>query len=107
MLAACAGNDDQAARFLVAPGRYVLFNCKQLAQEAAVNVTRQRELEGLMVQAGTGSAGKLVSAVSYRPEYLTLRGELNDMRQVAADKKCKFVPGTTPDTDALSSGVIR
>jgi len=106
-LAACAGNDDQAARFLVAPGRYALFNCKQLAQEAAVKVTRQHELEGLMAQAGTGSAAQLVSAVTYRPEYLTLRGELEDMRQTAADKKCKFVPGEDSGATAASSGVIR
>lgn len=106
-LAACAGNDDQAARFLVAPGRYALFNCEQLAQEAAVKVTRQHELEGLMAQAGTGSAGQLVSAVTYRPEYLTLRGELEDMRQTAAEKKCKVVPGEEPAGLAASSDTIR
>jgi hypothetical protein len=106
-LAACAGNDDQAARFLVAPGRYALFNCKQLAQEAEVKVTRQHELEGLMAQAGTGSAGQLVSAVTYRPEYLTLRGELEDMRQTAAEKKCKVVPGEEPAGLAASSDTIR
>jgi hypothetical protein len=106
-LAACAGNDDQTAHFLVAPGRYALFNCKQLAQEAAVKVTRQHELEGLMAQAGTGSAGQMVSAVAYRPEYLTLRGELEDMRQTAADKKCKFVPGEAPAGMATSDGAIR
>lgn len=106
-LAACAGNDDQAARFLVAPGRYALFNCKQLAQEADVKVTRQHELEGLMAQAGTGSAGQLVSAVTYRPEYLTLRGELEDMRQTAAEKKCKIVPGEEPAGLAASSDTIR
>ena len=106
-LAACAGNDDQAARFLVAPGRYALFNCEQLAQEAAVKVTRQHELEGLMAQTGTGSAGQLVSAVTYRPAYLTLRGELEDMRQTAAEKKCKVVPGEEPAGLAASSDTIR
>jgi hypothetical protein len=107
-LTACAGgNDDAAARFLVAPGRYALFNCKQLAQQAAVNVERQRELEGLMAQAGTGSGGRLVSSVAYRPEYLTLRGELSDMRQTAVDKKCDFVPGEDPGATAASSRAIR
>ncbi len=105
-LGACAGNDDQAARFLVAPGKYVLFNCKQLAQQSEVNMTRQHELEGLMAQAGTGSAAQLVSTVSYRPEYLTLRGEMLDLRQAAADKKCKFVPGAAPAA-AASGGAIR
>jgi hypothetical protein len=106
-LAACAGNDDQAARFLVAPGRYALFNCKQLMQQAEVNLKRQHELEGFMAQAGTGSAGQMVSSVAYRPEYLTLRGEMEDMRQTAADKKCKTVPGDQPAGLATSSGAIR
>ncbi len=34
MLSACAGNDDMTARMLVAPGKYVLFNCTQLAEQA-------------------------------------------------------------------------
>jgi hypothetical protein len=107
-LAACAGgNDDTAARFLVAPGKYVLFNCQQLAQEATVNMTRQHELEGLMAQAGTGSGGQLISSVAYRPEYLTLRGEMADVRRVAADKNCNFAPGEAVGATAASSGATR
>jgi hypothetical protein len=106
-LAACAGNDDMTARMLVAPGKYVLFNCTQLAQQADVNMKRQHELEGLMAQAGVGSAGQMVSAVAYRPEYLQLRGEMEDLRQTAADKKCKFVPGEDPGVTAASSRAIR
>ncbi len=103
----CAGNDDMTARMLVAPGKFVLFNCKQLAQQAEVNMNRQHELEGFMAQAGSGSDGRLVSAVAYRPEYLSLRGEMEDMRQTAADKKCNFVPGEDPGARAVSSRVIR
>jgi hypothetical protein len=94
LLAGCAGADqDSAARFLVAPGKYVLFNCPQIKQQADENIKRQRELEGLMAKAGNETAGRLVSAMAYRPEYVQLRGEMTDLRQVAADKKCKFVPG--------------
>jgi hypothetical protein len=107
MLAACAGNDDTTARMLVAPGKYTLFNCPQLAQQATTNLKRQHELAGLMAQAGTGSGGQMVSAVAYRPEYLQLRGEMEDMRQTAADKKCKFVPGEEPGVTAASSRAIR
>jgi hypothetical protein len=107
-LTACAGgNDDTAARFLVAPGKYVLFNCQQLAQEATLNMARQHELEGLMAQAGTGSGGQLVSSVAYRPEYLTLHGEMADMRRVAADKNCKFAPGEEAGATAASGGANR
>jgi hypothetical protein len=107
LLSACAGNDDMTARMLVAPGKYALFNCQQLAQQADVNMKRQHELEGLMAQAGTGSGGQMVSAVAYRPEYLQLRGEKEDLRQTAADKKCKAVPGEDLGGAAASSSAIR
>jgi hypothetical protein len=106
-LTACAGNDDMTARMLVAPGKYTLFNCPQLAQQATTNLKRQHELEGLMAQAGTGSGGQMVSAVAYRPQYLQLRGEMADLRQTAADKKCNFVPGEDPGATAASSRAIR
>jgi hypothetical protein len=106
-LSACAGNDDTTARFLVAPGKYALFNCKQLALQATTNLTRQRELERLMAQAGTGSAGQLVSTAAYRPEYLSLRGQMGDLRQTAADKKCNFVPDENPGDRSMSGGAIR
>jgi hypothetical protein len=106
-LSACAGNDDMTARMLVAPGKYVLFNCTQLAEQVTTNLKRQHELEGFMAQAGTGSSGQMVSAVAYRPEYLQLRGEMEDLRQTAADKKCKAVPGEDPGAAAASSRAIR
>lgn len=107
-LTACAGgNDDAAARFLVAPGKYTLFNCAQLAEQGTKNIKRQHELEGLMARAGAGSGGQMVSAVAYRPEYLQLRGEMEDLRQTAVDKKCKFVPGEEPGATTASSRAIR
>jgi hypothetical protein len=106
-LSACAGNDDMTARMLVAPGKYVLFNCTQLAEQATANLKRQHELEGFMAQAGTGSGGQMASAVAYRPEYLQLRGEMEDLRQTAADKKCKAVLGEDPGATAASSRAIR
>jgi hypothetical protein len=106
-LSGCAGgNEDAAAKFFVAPGKFALFNCQQIAQQSEENLKRQHELEALMVQAGPGS-GQVVSAVAYRPEYLTLRGQLTDLRAVAAEKNCKFVPGESRDTRALDPGALR
>jgi hypothetical protein len=106
MLTACAGgNDDVAARFLVAPGKFALYNCKQIAQAASDNMARQHVLEALMLKAGSDSGGQLVSAVTYRPEYLTLHGEMDDLRQTAVDKKCDFVPGTTAGRDPGLSAI--
>lgn len=101
-----ATNDLAAENFLVAPGKYTLFNCQQITQEAEKNMKRQHELEALMVRAGPSSAGKMVSTVAYRPEYLQLRGEMTDLRRTAADKKCKVMPGDR-GADATSSNAIR
>jgi hypothetical protein len=93
LLAGCAANEqDSTSRFLVAPGKFVLFNCAQIKQTAEENGKRQHELEALMVKAGNDAAGRLVSAAAYKPEYFQLRGEMADLRRAAADKKCKFVP---------------
>jgi hypothetical protein len=100
---ATAQSDDEAlSRFLVAPGRYVLFNCQQIAQQSKTNMERQRELEALMAKSGSD----LANAVAYKPEYLQLRGEMTDLRQTAADKKCKFVPGASAP-HSQSGGAIR
>jgi hypothetical protein len=108
LLAACAGSGDTEteARFLVAPGKYTLYNCMQIAEVAKTKSERQHELEGLMAKAGTSSSGQLVNAVAYRPEYVTLRGEMMDLRQAAVDKKCDFVPGEPAGANDLSSRAI-
>src|SRR5471030_974819 len=79
-LAGCAasgpGGEDSMTKFFVAPDGFVLFNCDQLAVKAAQLATREKELQALMAQAGTGSDGRLVSAFAYRPEYVTVRGDM-------------------------------
>ena len=86
---AASADDDAMSRFLVAPGKYVLFNCQQLDVQAKANQTRMLELEALMAKSGN----ELANAVAYRPEYLQLRGEMADLQREAADKKCKTAPG--------------
>lgn len=105
-LGGCA-SDDTAARFLVAPDQYVLYNCPQLAEAVEANAKRQRELEALMTKAGTDSGGRFVSATSYRPEYLQLRGEMTELRKEAASKHCRFTPGVDMPTDRKSDAAVR
>jgi hypothetical protein len=47
----------------------------------------------LMAKAETGPGGQLASAMAYRPEYLQLRGEMDQLRKTAGEKNCKFEPG--------------
>jgi len=106
-LSGCAASDDTTARFLVAPDQYVLYNCPQLAEAARGNAARQRELEALMAKAGTDSAGRFVSGLSYRPEYVQLRGQMTELRKEAATKQCRFTLGTDMPTDRKSDAAVR
>ncbi len=111
MLAACSTQggspDDKMSRFLVAPDKYALYNCAQLADQAEVSAIREKELQQLMVKAGPGSGGRLVSAVAYRPEYLSVRGDMNELRKAAAAKNCKFLPGVDKPGRGVSDSVVR
>lgn len=105
-LCGCA-SDDSAGRFLVAPDRYVLYNCTQLADAAQLNFTRQQELEKLMAKAEAGSGGTIASNLAYRPEYVQLRGEMNELLRTAGEKNCKTMPGTGSLTGRASDQAVR
>lgn len=86
---AASADDEQWSHFLVAPGKYVLFNCQQLDVQAKTNQKRIAELEALMAKSGS----EFANAIAYKPEYLQLRGEMADIQHEAAYKKCKSAPG--------------
>ncbi len=99
-----ASADDAAwSHFLVAPGKYVLYNCQQLDVAAKDNEKRMRELEALMAKSGS----EFANAIAYRPEYLQLRGETEDIRHEAADKKCKKAPGAAGAPRRMNGAIIR
>ena len=91
-LSGCAASDDASGRFLVQPERYQLYSCTELAVAAQGVGARQLELEGLMAKAGPDASGRFVSTIAYRPEYLQLRGQMNEIRRSSAEKNCKFNP---------------
>ena len=92
LLSGCAASDDASGRFLVQPDRYQLYSCRELAEAAQAVGARQLELEGLMTKAGPDASGRFMSTIAYRPEYLQLRGQMNEIRKTSAEKKCKFNP---------------
>jgi hypothetical protein len=100
-------SDDQAARFLVAPDKYALYSCPEIAKETQAATAREQQLQQLMEKADVEASGRLVSAVAYRPDYLTVRGVLNELRAAAAAKHCDFVPGAAAPAARLSDSVIR
>jgi hypothetical protein len=108
LLAGCTSQlgsaDDNMGRFLVAPDKYVLYSCKEIAEEAKKKRARELELEALMAKAGSGVGGTIVSSVGYKPEYLEVHGELNELRAAAVQKKCDAVPGGEQPAAASSGG---
>ena len=100
-------SDETLGRILFAPGKFALYTCAELADRATANAARQRVLEGLMAKAGTDAGGRMVSGMAYRTEYLELRGEMVELRRVAVEKDCKFVPGVESPNARASDKAIR
>jgi hypothetical protein len=99
LLAGCSMSDDTMASLMVAPGKFTLYSCEALVEQERKSSTRARELEQLMARAEVDASGRLVSTIAYRSEYLTVRGELEELRRAAAEKKCPNIPGEhTSDT---------
>jgi hypothetical protein len=106
LLSGCAASDDTSARFLVQPEKYQLYGCRELAEAAREVIKRRRELEGLMAKAGRDTSGRFVGTIAYRPEYLQLRGQMNEIRRTSIERKCKFDPEAPPGGSG-SDEVIR
>jgi hypothetical protein len=93
-LTGCAGSSDVVPSLLVAPGKYDIYTCPQIVKAFQATQKRERELQALMVKAGTGVGGQLVSATVYQPDYQAARGDMNDLRQAARDKNCDLTAPT-------------
>jgi len=110
-LAGCDTTDDGVSRAFVAPGKFTLYNCVQLAQRTQTAIEREQELRALMAKASTDSAGRFISAMAYRPEYLVNHGQLMELRSVAAEKNCRnrptLVPGQPLPRGRISDTIIR
>lgn len=88
LAAGCAMSDDSLSRVMVAPGKFSFYTCPELVAKAGELAKRERELKGLMAKAGESAGGGLVSALAYRPDYVSARGEMRDVREAAAAKQC-------------------
>lgn len=105
-LCGCSMSDEGASRFFVAPGKYSIYSCAQIADQMKISITRQNELEMLMARAGDDSAGRVVSDFAYKPEYISVKGEVRELRLAAIEKNCGEVDGV-PGTPRASDMVIR
>jgi hypothetical protein len=88
VLAGCGATGDHPENFYVAPGKYVLYDCKQLAGAQAHFAERDQELSRLIARAKEGAGGGVVSALAYEPEYYSNLGELRDVQREMREKNC-------------------
>jgi hypothetical protein len=95
-LSACTLPDDQALT-MVNRGKYSLYDCRALATQARESAKRERELAEAIEKASRGPAGELVINSVYRPEYLTVKGELQELEITANKKNCRNALRTQSD----------
>ena len=90
VMSLCGCTSETAGRFIVAPDKYVLYSCGEMANEARGIANRQHELAALMQKAGTDAGGRFISSQAYGPEYTLLRGRMDQLRKTAAEKNCNL-----------------
>ncbi len=81
-LAGCS--TDIASYALVTTDKYQYYDCDSIADQVKAMTAREKQLEELMVK-----AGPVVSAAAYQPDYISVRGELRELRRTAAQKHCE------------------
>lgn len=92
-----SNNEDKLGKFLVASGKYRLYDCEQLARSAAGYISRERELAKAQAKAEAGPGGGVVSVLAYSGEYGLVRGNIDELRREAMEKKCDpMPPGLAP-----------
>ena len=95
VLPACAQQTgERVEQFFVAPGKYILYDCAQLAAVEVRYIERDKELKRLIARAKEGPAGGLISTFVYDPDYYSNLGELHDVQREQRAKNC--APDTKP-----------
>jgi hypothetical protein len=87
-LAACTATLDDVGGLYVAPGKFDLLKCPDLAKRSTVASNREKQLISLMDRANQDVAGPVVNAMVYSNDLNTVRAELALLRKTAAEKHC-------------------
>jgi hypothetical protein len=88
LLSGCTLPDDKALT-MVNRGKYALYDCFAIGVQARESAKRENELRTAMEKASRGPAGATVVATMYRPEYLTVKGELEELELMSNKKNCR------------------
>jgi hypothetical protein len=96
VLSGCASVGDTVATAFADPGKYELWDCKQLETERKNLATRAAELQGLMAKAETGVGGAVVAEVAYRNDYVAVRGQQKFAEEAWQRGKCHETAPAAP-----------
>lgn len=91
-LCGCAGMSETIAPAFADPGRYELYDCKQLEAERKALANRTADLKKLMDKAETGAGGAVVSELAYRNDYVSVRGQAQLAEDAWRRNKCRETP---------------
>jgi hypothetical protein len=91
----CSTNDGIGS-FIIDPGHYSVYHCKDLATRLQALLAREKDLSNLMDKASEGSGGLVIANLSYRADYENAVGEEKVLRRTAAEKKCELPPPSVP-----------
>ena len=80
------------------PGKYELYDCKQLEAERKALAVRTADLQKLMDKAETGTGGAVVSELAYRNDYVAVRGSAQLAEDAWRRNKCRETPPEAPSS---------
>jgi hypothetical protein len=96
VLVGCASGSDMTAGAFGDPGKYDLFDCKQLAPERTNLEKRETELRGLMAKARESAGGAVIAEAAYRSELLTVQGQRKFANDAWRSNNCDSMPAADP-----------
>jgi hypothetical protein len=88
LVGAAAGCSTSVDTYLIDPGHYSAYHCKQMVGRLKELQSRESELRNLMDKASEGGGGTVIGGMSYRANYEKAVGEEKVLRRTAADKNC-------------------
>ncbi|MBR0845996.1 twin-arginine translocation pathway signal [Bradyrhizobium liaoningense] len=107
-LSGCAGMSETVAPAFADPGRYELYDCKQLEAERKTLALRTEQLQKLMDKAETGAGGAVVSELAYRNDYIAVRGQAQFADEAWRRNRCRDTPpNATPQASAPQPPIIK
>ena len=108
-LSGCAGMSETVAPAFADPGKYELYDCKQLEGERKALAIRTADLQKLMDKAETGTGGAVVSELAYRNDYVAVRGSAQLAEDAWRRNKCREAPpeATPPAAQASPAATAK